>query len=357
MSDSIDGCYSEGGHFPCPSVSAQCAALAHQQELTKPAGSLGRLEQIVADLAAWFDDSLPQARPAAVLLFASDHGVSRLGVSAYPREVTRAMVRNFLLGGAAAAVLARHHRIPLCVVDVGVEGGPIEWCGPEYTRSPVAEILGGDLVTCDAMSETALDAALAAGRDAVSALMPDTRIVLLGEMGIGNTTVASALAAGLLGGSASEWVGRGTGIDEKTLQVKCSVVNAALARVRPESHPRELLRRLGGREIAAMAGAMIEAARRRRVVLVDGFIVTVAALAATRLEPRLRPALVFAHRSAEAAHGRALQALGARPLLDLELRLGEGSGALLAWSLLEAACCLHREMATFAAAAVPDRGA
>jgi nicotinate-nucleotide--dimethylbenzimidazole phosphoribosyltransferase len=315
------------------------------------------LERIAVELAAWFDDPMPRATPAAALLFASDHGVSLLGVSAYPREVTRAMVRNFLTGGAAAAVLARCHRIPLRVIDVGVAGGPIEWTGAEYVRSPVADAFSGDLVNTDAMDEATLAGALEAGECAVKSLAADTRVVLLGEMGIGNTTVAAALAAGLLGGNACDWVGRGTGVDESVLKTKRDLVDSALARVRPEPTPRELLRRLGGREIAAMVGAMIEAARHRRVVLVDGFIVTAAALVATQLEPRLRPALLFAHRSAEAAHDRMLRALGAEPLLDLGLRLGEGSGALVAWSLLEMACRLHREMATFAAAAVPDRQA
>jgi nicotinate-nucleotide--dimethylbenzimidazole phosphoribosyltransferase len=220
---------------------------------------------------------------------------------------------------------------------------------------PVADAICGDLITSDAMDQAALDAAMAAGTAAVRASSPDTRVFILGEMGIGNTTVASALAAALLGGDASQWVGRGTGVDENVLQQKCSIVASALKRVHPESRPRELLRRLGGREVAALVGAMIEAARLRRIVLVDGFIVSAAALVATRLEPRIAPALVFAHRSAEAAHGRLLLALGARPLLDFQLRLGEGSGGLVAWSLIDMACRLHREMATFESAAVPDR--
>ncbi len=344
-----------GDTYPAPLEGAADAAWAHQQHLTKPPGSLGRLEQLAVELAAWFDEPWPRATPAAALLFASDHAVSLRGVSAYPREVTRAMVRNFLSGGAAAAVLARRHRIPLTVIDVGVAGGPIDWTGGGYIRAPVANAASGDLVTTDAMSEVTLAAALDAGERAVKDYARDARIVILGEMGIGNTTVASALAAGLLGGDANDWVGCGTGIHEPVLAEKRNIVAEALARVRPESRPRELLRRLGGREIAAMVGAMIAAARQRRVVLVDGFIVTAAAVAAIQLEPRLRPALLFAHRSAEAAHDRMLRALAARPLLDLGLRLGEGSGALIAWPLLDMACCLHREMATFESAAVPNR--
>jgi nicotinate-nucleotide--dimethylbenzimidazole phosphoribosyltransferase len=343
--------------FPCPSMSIRDQALSRQMQLSKPTGSLGRLEELAVTLAGWFGDPLPQTRPAEALLFAADHGVSRLGVSAYPREVTRAMVLNFLRGGAAACVLARYHRIPLTVIDVGVAGEKLTWEGPGYRRAAVADAPSGDLATTDAMDDTTLDAALQAGKEAMQSVTADTRVVVLGDMGIGNTTVASALAAGLLGGDAEQWVGRGTGVDDSALQLKREVVTRALMRVGHEPRAREVLRRVGGREIAAIAGAMIEAARLRRVVLVDGFIVTAAALAATRMEPRVRPALLFAHRSAEAAHDRMLDALSARPLLDLEMRLGEGSGALAAFSLLEMACRLHCEMATFAAAGVPEKSA
>jgi nicotinate-nucleotide--dimethylbenzimidazole phosphoribosyltransferase len=341
--------------FPLPSQEARRAALFHQSQLTKPEGSLGRLEEIAVNLAAWFDDPLPNARPAEALIFAADHGVSYRGVSAYPREVTRAMVHNFLSGGAAAAVLARHHGIPLRIIDVGVDGGPIKRTGDDYVRVPVADAVCGDLMTSDAMDHAALEAAFAAGATAVRATAPNARVVILGEMGIGNTTVASALAASLLGGDASQWVGRGTGVSDAVLELKRKVITTALKRAHPESRPYELLRKLGGREIAALVGAMIEAARLRRAVVVDGFIVSTAALVATLLEPRIAPALVFAHRSAEAPHDRLLLALGARPLLDCQLRLGEASGGLLAFSLIEMACRLHREMATFHSAAVPNR--
>jgi nicotinate-nucleotide--dimethylbenzimidazole phosphoribosyltransferase len=341
--------------FPTPSESARQAALSWQMKLTKPAGSLGRLEEIAVHLAAWFDDPLPKPRPAAALLFAADHGVSRLGVSAYPREVTRAMVQNFLAGGAAACVFSRQLQVPLTVIDVGVEGGRLDWSGPGYVRADVAEHPSGDLVSTDAMGDLTLDAAVLAGQRAVRGLASDTRVVVLGEMGIGNTTVASALAAGLAGGDPESWVGRGTGVEGPAMATKCDVVRRALERVGRKSSARELLRRLGGREIAAIVGAMMESARMRRIILVDGFIVTVAAFAAVRLEPRVRPALLFAHRSAEAAHGRLLELLDARPLLDLEMRLGEGSGALVALPLLDLACHLHEEMATFDSAGVPDR--
>jgi nicotinate-nucleotide--dimethylbenzimidazole phosphoribosyltransferase len=341
--------------LPLPSESARQAALSRQMKLTKPTGSLGRLEELAVNLAAWLDEPIPKSRPAAALLFAADHAVSRLGVSAYPRDVTRAMVRNFLTGGAAACVLARQLQVPLTVIDVGVDGGRPDWSGPGYVRADVADHPSGDLVSTDAMSESTLEAAILAGQSAVQSLAPDTRVVVLGEMGIGNTTVSSALVAGLVGGDSDSWVGRGTGVEGRVLAAKRDVVRRALQRVGHERSPRELLRCLGGREIAAMVGAMVESARLRRVVLVDGFIVTVAALAAIRLEPRVRPALVFAHRSAEGAHGRLLEILQARPLLDLEMRLGEGSGALVALPLLDLACRLHEEMATFESAGVPDR--
>jgi nicotinate-nucleotide--dimethylbenzimidazole phosphoribosyltransferase len=341
--------------FPMPSENASQAALTRQLKLTKPTGSLGRLEEIAVYMAAWLEEPLPKSRPAAALLFAADHGVSRLGVSAYPREVTRAMVQNFLTGGAAACVLCRHLQVPLTVIDVGVEGGRLDWSGPGYVRAEVAEHASGDLVSTDAMSESTLDAALLAGQNAVQSLASDTRVVVLGEMGIGNTTVAAALVAGLTGGDAKTWVGRGTGVEGPALMAKQEVVSRALERVGTRRSSHELLQCLGGREIAAMVGAMLEAARQRKIVLVDGFIVTAAALAATRLEPRLRPALIFAHRSAEGAHARLLEKLEARPLLDLGMRLGEGSGALVALPLLDLACCLHNEMATFDAAGVPDR--
>ena len=255
--------------FPIPSENSRQAALARQLKLTKPTGSLGRLEELAVSLAAWLDEPLPKCRPAAALLFASDHGVSRLGVSAYPREVTRAMVQNFLTGGAAACVLSRQLQVPLTVVDVGVDGGRLDWAGPEYVRAEVADHFSGDLVSTDAMSEATLEAAILAGQSAVQSLARDTRVVVLGEMGIGNTTIASALAAGLVGGDPTEWVGRGTGVEGPALVAKRDVVRKSLDRVGQESNPHELLRRLGGREIAAMVGAIIESARQRRVVLVQ----------------------------------------------------------------------------------------
>lgn len=242
------------------------------------------------------------------------------------------------------------------MVDVGVE---TPYPGPDtpdarLVRAPRAGSVG-DLVHTDALSEQALEAALRAGQTAIDALKPTPAVVVLGEMGIGNSSVASAVASSLTGEDPADWVGPGTGASGPLLERKRALVRAAVARVGRVS-PAESLRRLGGRELAALVGAAARAASKRIAVLVDGFIVSSAMLALVRLRPEARPALIFAHRSAEPAHDRLLRRhLGAEPLLDLGLRLGEGSGALAAVPLLDAACSLHREMATFKEASVPDR--
>lgn len=343
--------------FPEPDADAARRALERGDQLTKPRGSLGALEQLPAKLSAMQGSVLPEARPAAALLFAADHPVVRHGVSAYPSAVTAAMVRNFAAGGAAASVLCQLHGIPLYVVDVGVkESGDLHGAsGASLTRAAVAEHAVGDLRVEDAMSEATCRSALEAGAEAVDRLDPATRIVLLGEMGIGNTTAAAAVAAAVLECSASDVVGTGTGVSGEVLATKVQVVEDALARVGPCA-PLAALQRLGGRDIAALVGAMARAVERGMVVLVDGFIVSTAALVLCRTAPAALPGLLFAHRSRERGHQRVLAALNAQPLLDLSLALGEGSGALIAFPLIEAACALHARMATFAEAAVPDRG-
>ena len=330
------------------------AARARQDRLTKPRGSLGRLEDLVVQLAALQGEAVPRARPAAALVFAADHPVARHGVSAYPSAVTAAMLANFAAGGAAASVLARVHRVALEVIDVGVEAPPkATGC---VRRHAVAARAEGDLRTEDAMDAATLDSALAAGREAVAELEPPPAVLLLGEIGIGNTSAAAAVAAAILGRPAAELVGRGTGLDDAGLARKAEVVSDAVARVGTgERPPLEALRRLGGRELAALVGAIELASARRVAILVDGFSVGVAALVAVRAWPSTRASLVFAHRSAEAGHTAVLDALDAEPLVDLGLRLGEASGALSAFPLLEAACRLHAEMATFEEAGVPDR--
>jgi nicotinate-nucleotide--dimethylbenzimidazole phosphoribosyltransferase len=334
------------------------AAYDRQQQLTKPAGSLGELERIPQQLAGVQGDPLPKSRPAEVILFASDHPVTRHGVSAYPSAVTRAMVMNFVAGGAAASVSARALGVPLTVVDVGVEGERLILPDGEhvrFVRDPVADAPVGDLRHEDAMSEETYAAALMAGVRAVDRLSPETRTVILGEMGIGNTTPAAAVSAALLGASPRELVGPGTGVVGEALERKFCVVEDAVARVGYVSSPHEIMRRLGGRELAALMGAAARAIETRRVVLVDGFIVSASILCLVKLDPAARSALIFAHQSQEPGHRRVLAALDARPLLDLGLRLGEGSGALTALPLLDLACALHSQMATFASAAVPGK--
>jgi nicotinate-nucleotide--dimethylbenzimidazole phosphoribosyltransferase len=343
--------------FPVPDAGICARALARQAELTKPAGSLGRLEGLAVAVAAAQGEEFPRTRPAAAVLFAADHPVTRHGVSAYPAEVTAAMVGNFAGGGAASAVLCRSLEIPLSVVDVGVltpYKAPLPRPGFSFRRSPVAEDPAGDIRVEDAMSERTFEAVLAEGAHAVDQ-QGGLRVLILGEMGIGNTTVAACVCAAILGGDPGGMVGTGTGVSGAKLERKRQVVRDAVARLGAISSPLEVIRRVGGRDLAALMGAMARAVERRILVLVDGFIATAAALALLRHDDRARPFLVFAHRSEEQAHGRVLSELGAVPLLDLGMRLGEASGALVAFPLLEAACRLHNEMATFASASVPEQ--
>jgi len=336
----------------------RAAATARQKTLTKPEGSLGRLEEIAIQLASLGHDGAAASRPAAAILFASDHPVATRGVSAYPPAVTAAMTANFLRGGAAAAVAAARLGVPLAIVDVGVASPyATEPRAPQisWSRDEVADLPVGDLAVTDALPGDALPAAVRAGRRAVAALPRDTRVVLLGEMGIGNTTVAAAVAGALLEIGADAIVGAGTGVSGDALRIKRDVVAQALARVPSGASPEAVLRAVGGRDIAALVGAAGEAAARGMVVLVDGFIVSAAILALVRWCPAARARLIFAHRSGEQGHVAILNALDARPLLELDLRLGEGSGAFAALPLLDLACSLHHGMATFEEAGVPGK--
>lgn len=353
---------------PAIDPEAGARAAARQRRLTKPPGSLGELETLALLLASLQGRELPRSRPCAALLFASDHPVCAHGVSAYPQAVTGAMVGNFVRGGAAANVFARHLNVPLTVIDVGVnvpvgaaasssdDGQPtLAGClRSRHRRAPVADLPAGDLRCGEAMDPRVFEGALAAGRDAVDVLSPEPSLLVLGEMGIGNTTAASAVAAAVLGGCPDILVGPGTGVEAEALVRKRAVVRDAVRCVRGAS-PMEVLRRVGGREMAALVGAAARAVERRIPVLVDGFIVTSAMLAWVHAVPAARPWLLFSHCSREPGHKRVLRALQARPLLDLGLRLGEGSGALAALSLVDLACAAHSEMATFEEAGVPDR--
>lgn len=341
--------------FPAFDLASAERARARQNVLTKPAGSLGLLEDTAVQLAGIQATDVPRSRPAAAILFAADHPVTRHGVSAYPSAVTAAMVQNFLAGGAAASVLTSKLGVPLRVVDVGVEH-PYDASnvadGVSFRRAEVADAAVGDIRGEDAMSAPVYEAALAAGAREVDALGDDIRVLVLGEMGIGNTTVAAAVAAALLDCRAEEIVGAGTGVAGAALAAKIEVVREAAERAHGRA-PHEIVASVGGREIAALIGAAARAIERRIAILVDGFIVSAAMLALTSMDARARESMLFAHRSRERGHHRVLQALDAQPLLDLSLRLGEGSGALTALPLLDLACELHNHMATFAGANVP----
>jgi nicotinate-nucleotide--dimethylbenzimidazole phosphoribosyltransferase len=336
---------------------------------TKPHGALGRLEELAVRLAAFQRTLAPRVARARVLVFAADHGVARAGVSAYPRAVTAEMARTFARGHAAINVFARSADLELDVVDVGVDAD-LEG----LAALTVAKVARGtaDFTTAPAMTEDECARAVGVGHDRARRAADDgVHAVVLGEMGIGNTTSAAALLSALTGAAPARTVGRGTGVDDARLAHKRTVVERALDRHAAAVYgggfgapdAMAALATLGGLEIAALAGATIEAATHGLVVVVDGFIATVAVLAAAHLEPAVLPALVFAHRSAEAGHGVALdafRALGldddaATPLLDLALRLGEGTGGALAVPLVRAAARMLAEMATFESAGVSGR--
>ncbi|MGQ4880433.1 nicotinate-nucleotide--dimethylbenzimidazole phosphoribosyltransferase [Billgrantia sp. LNSP4103-1] len=330
------------------------AVQARLDNLTKPPGSLGRLESLVRELASMCGDVMPTVTPPGVIVFAADHGVAEEGVSAFPQEVTTQMVANFVAGGAAINVFARQVGARLEVVDVGVKGR-VEGEGVVH-----AKVRHGtaNFAREDAMSRAEAERAIEVGaRAAERSHDAGCRCLIVGEMGIANTTASSALLAALSGRPARSLVGQGTGIAPARLGHKAEVIEGALAARRADpSQPLELLAKLGGLEIAAMAGAYLGAAARRLPILVDGFIATVAALVACRLQPAVRDYLIFAHRSCEPGHDVALELLDAKPLLELQLRLGEGTGAALAYPLLEAACRMLAEMATFDSAGVASGG-
>jgi nicotinate-nucleotide--dimethylbenzimidazole phosphoribosyltransferase len=319
---------------------------------TKPTGALGRLETLALQVALIQGRELPRLETPQLVVFAADHGIAAHGVSAYPAEVTRQMVRNILDGGAAVSVLARQHALALTVVDCGVRHD----FAPQ-SRLVVAKVAHGsdDVTHGPAMTSTQRDAAMAHG-DRIAAALPGNGL-LLGEMGIGNTSAASLLMARLTGRPLAQCVGRGTGLDDAGLARKQEVLARALAANTGAQAPLDALAALGGLEIATMTGAVLRAASERRVVVVDGFIATAAVAVAAALAPAVIERCIFAHASAESGHAAWLADLGATPLLDLGMRLGEGSGAALAWPLVESACRLLAEMASFESAGVSDRDA
>ena len=338
-----------------PDEAALQQAREHQAQLTKPLGALGGLEDVAIRLCGLQKTDAPAVDDIHITVFAADHGVAAAGVSCYPQAVTGEMVRNFAAGGAAINVLARQFNARLEVVDAGVGRDLGELAG--VVRQPVAPGTA-DFRQAPAMSPEQLATALALGRDAVQrACDGGCDAFIAGEMGIGNTTAAAALACAVLGEAPAVLVGPGTGLDEAGRAHKETVVAEALAFHRPHiATPLDALRRLGGFEIAAMTGAYLRCAQLGLPAVVDGYIASTAALLAARLNPAAAAWWFFAHASAEPGHVRVLAALEARPLLDLGMRLGEGSGAAVAVPLLRLACCLHREMATFAQAGVSQAG-
>lgn len=318
--------------MPGPDAAAQEAAIARNGQLTKPPGALGRLEELAIWYAGWRADPRPAIAAPQVVVFAGNHGVAARGVSAFPPEVTVQMVANFEAGGAAINQLARAFGARMDVVALELE-------------RPT-----GDFTEGPAMTEAECAAAIAAGWAAVD---PGADLLVAGEMGIGNTTSAAALAAALLGGAPEDWVGRGTGVDDAGLTRKAGVVAAGLARHADAlGDPLAVLACLGGREIAAMAGAIMAARHHRVPVILDGFICTAAAAVLDRAAPGALDHTVVGHVSEEPGHARLLAALGKAPLLSLGLRLGEGSGGALAIGVLQGAVACHSGMASFAEAGV-----
>jgi nicotinate-nucleotide--dimethylbenzimidazole phosphoribosyltransferase len=338
--------------LPQPEAEYIRRATARQDQLTKPRGSLGLLEQLAIQMAGLQATDRPATHPACITIFAADHGVCEEGVSAYPQAVTAQMIANFATGGAAISVLARQWNASLDVVNLGTVGAVAE--GPGIHNECIAPCTA-NLAAREAMSEEQLEAALNAGdRAAERAYQSGCRVFIGGEMGIGNTTSATAIACVLLKQPPETLTGPGTGLDAKGVAHKQQVISRALARHGKDDSPYRVLQSLGGFEIAALTGAILGCAARRIPVLIDGFIVSVAALVALTQQPSVRPWLFFGHQS-EPGHQAVLEALDARSLLALGMRLGEGSGAAVALPLLQSACALHSSMASFDEAGVTDK--
>jgi nicotinate-nucleotide--dimethylbenzimidazole phosphoribosyltransferase len=322
--------------MPGPDSAAAEAVRARDATLTKPAGSLGRLEEIAVWLAAWQGRAPPAVNRPLVAVFAGNHGVAARGVSAFPAAVTRQMVDNFAAGGAAINQICAANGLALKVYDLALD------------------IPTGDLAVEPALDEAACAATMAFGMEATAGGID---LLCIGEMGIANTTVAAALFAALFGGTAEDWVGPGTGVDDAGLRRKCDAVTMALATHAGKlADPLEALRRVGGREIAAMTGAILAARMNRIPVIVDGYVASAAAAVLYAMDACALDHCLFGHVSAEPGHRRALERMAKPPLLDLGMRLGEGTGAALAAGIVKAAVQVHTGMATFAEAGVSGKG-
>jgi nicotinate-nucleotide--dimethylbenzimidazole phosphoribosyltransferase len=318
-----------------PDEAAIAAVMARDGELTKPPGALGRLESIAAFVAGWQGKPKPQVTRPLVAIFAANHGVVKQGVSPFPAEVTRQMLENFAAGGAAVNQICAEFDIGLKVFDLALD-------------HPTA-----DITEAPALDEKSAAATIAFGMEATAG---GSDLLCLGEMGIGNTTVAAAVYHALYGGKASDWVGRGTGVDDAGLARKISAVERAVALHKAHlGDPLEVLRRLGGRELCAIAGAILAARLQNVPVVLDGYVVTAAAAVLHALDASALDHCLAGHVSAEGAHAEVLKRLGLRPILDLGMRLGEGSGAALAVPVIKAALACHNGMATFSQAKVSGK--
>jgi nicotinate-nucleotide--dimethylbenzimidazole phosphoribosyltransferase len=339
-----------------PEEGARRVAAQRLDALTKPRGSLGYLEELVCRYAAIRHDPAARSGAAAILVFVADHGIAQEGVSAYPQEVTEQMLRILARGGAAISVLARHYGHQLRVVDMGVA---TDTSGEALPGVVYRRIGPGtrNFLRAPAMSAAQAGRAIETGIDVVSdAIASGATLVGIGEMGIANSTAAAALLSALTGIDAAKMAGRGTGLDDAGWRRKVEVLRAALDRHRDTfSDGRQLLAALGGFEIAAMTGVCLGAAARQVPTVIDGFIATAAAAVADKIAPGLAAHLFFSHRSAEGGHNLVLEHLAARPILDLDLRLGEGTGAAIAISVLQAALAAFHGMATFAGAGVAEK--
>ena len=322
-------------HMPKGSEVAVEAVRQRDVTLTKPPGSLGQMEYLVEFLARWQEKPAPTLSSPMVAIFAGNHGVTVNNISAFPSEVTAQMVANFTSGGAAISQICKLHQLNLRVFELALE------------------VPTGDISTEAALDDRTCAATIAYGMEAIEG-KPD--LLCLGEMGIGNTTISAALFAALFGGSGDDWVGAGAGIDQAGQGRKAKIVDKALALHRAElDHPLKILARLGGREIAGMLGALVAARHHKIPVIIDGFVATAAAAIAYSMNKASLDHCLFAHVSAESAHKKALDFMGKRGLLDLGLRLGEGSGAALAAVLVKTALHVHTHMATFDQAAVSTK--
>jgi nicotinate-nucleotide--dimethylbenzimidazole phosphoribosyltransferase len=321
--------------MPGPDERSMAAVNARDRRLTKPPGALGRLEEVALWLAGWQHREQPRVDRAVVAVFAGNHGVVAQGVAAYPQAVTKQMVANFRAGGAAINQLCKTFDLGLKVFELALD-------------NPT-----GDITKGPALEETDCAATMAFGMEAIEG---GVDLLCLGEMGIGNTTIAAAICHGLYGGAAEDWVGPGTGVDAEGLRRKADAVRRAVVLHAPFlSDPLELLRRLGGRELAAMAGAIVAARHSNVPVLIDGYVATAAAAVLHAMSPSALDHCLAAHCSAEPAHRTLLAKIGKKPLLDLGMRLGEATGAALAAMLVKAAANLHTGMATFESAGVSDK--